>query len=56
MQFIKVVFIPVVMLDKVVDVPVVQVVWFQRSFISPSWRRGSFPWSRLFVGSKKFPS
>ena len=39
------------LLDKVVDVPVVQVVWFHRSFISPSWRRGSFPWSRLFVGS-----
>ena len=66
-QFIKVVFIPVVMqrripwssqtieihqlLDKVVDDPVVQVVWFHRSFISPSWPRGSFPWSRLFVGS-----
>ena len=39
------------LLDKVVDVPVVQVVWFHRSFTSPSWRRGSFPWSRLFVRS-----
>ena len=39
------------LLDKVVHVPVVQVVRFHRSFISPSWRRGSFPWSRLFVGS-----
>ena len=38
------------LLDTVVDVPVVQVVWFHRSFISPSCRRGSFPWSRLFVG------
>ena len=44
------------LLDWVVDVPVVQVVWFHRSFISPSWRRGSFPWSRLFVGSSRFPS
>ena len=26
------------LLDKVVDVPVVQVVWFHWSFISPSWR------------------
>ena len=35
--------------DKVVDVPVVQVVRFHRSFISPSWAE-AVPWSRLFVG------
>ena len=39
-----------VCVDTVVDFPVVQDVQ-----ISPSWRRGSFPWSKLFVGPKASP-
>ena len=38
------------MVSQTIEIPQ-WVVWFHRSFISPSCRRGSFPWSRLFVGS-----
>ena len=53
---VQVVKIPVVaqlLLDTVIDVPVVQVVQLPSSFT----RRGAeaFPWSRLFVGPSRFP-
>ena len=44
------------LLDKVVDVPVVQVVWFHRSFISPSWRSGSFHGPDCSSDHKEFPN
>ena len=39
------------LLHKVIDVPVCR----SSRFTSPSWRRGSFPWSKLFVGPKASP-